>query len=461
MRLTSAVASLVLFMVVVGGGCSSLGRSGGETAPEARLLTRNGVPAAVYTAQPNPFKPYLKELRTPGGVNLLVDSPADHIHHHGAMFGVSVDGVDFWGEADAARVGAQTPRSTRESGGEGAHGLVQDLAWRGPDGRRLLLEERRLQLFQDRHGPTLLSWESRLALPRGGQPRLLTGAHYVGLGLRLHPDFNAACRFLTSEGRAGVVVRGDERLTFARWCAAEGEVGGRPVTLALMDHPDNPRASARFFTMAAPFAYLSATLNLHEQPRRITAESPLTARYAVAAWDGHPGLEEIERACADWLAGEARRAGLVNVARPEMGASAYASSEYGPGYAAGNVMDGRWASRESDKWNSKENQTPHYLRIDLGQAHSIERIVVRHEGAIPVVGGHVYNSSDFRLQAAPGAWGPWTDLIAPVRGNSDNVTAHDFAPTPARYVRLLLETSEQKGGNAYGRIAELEIYTRR
>ena len=29
-----------------------------------------------------PFKPYVKELFTPSGVNVLLDAPPDHLHHH-------------------------------------------------------------------------------------------------------------------------------------------------------------------------------------------------------------------------------------------------------------------------------------------------------------------------------------------------------------------------------------------
>ncbi|MHC4656733.1 MAG: DUF6807 family protein, partial [Planctomycetota bacterium] len=37
-----------------------------------------------------PFKPYVQQLFSPAGVNILRDAPADHLHHHALMFAVKV-----------------------------------------------------------------------------------------------------------------------------------------------------------------------------------------------------------------------------------------------------------------------------------------------------------------------------------------------------------------------------------
>ncbi|MHC4202257.1 MAG: discoidin domain-containing protein [Planctomycetota bacterium] len=108
------------------------------------------------------------------------------------------------------------------------------------------------------------------------------------------------------------------------------------------------------------------------------------------------------------LLGPAASAGeRVNVALAEWGATATASSEYGPDYRAGNVLDGRWAKRETDKWNSAANKVPHWLKIDLGRARTIDRIVVRHEGGAR---GDKCTTADFRLERSDRPDGPWVDL---------------------------------------------------
>ena len=57
-----------------------------------------------------------------------------------------------------------------------------------------------------------------------------------------------------------------------------------------------------WFTMTKPFAYLSATLNLHKEPITLSAGSPLVLRYAVVLWDGRIGPQEINRLYEQWIA---------------------------------------------------------------------------------------------------------------------------------------------------------------
>ena len=99
--------------------------------------------------------------------------------------------------------------------------------------------------------------------------------------------------FFNADGKEGAIFRGEERLVQSDWCAYAATVDGKPVTVAMFGHPANPRHPTTWFTMASPFAYLSATLNLHEQPLVVSAGQPLTLRYAVVAWDGRVGTEQI------------------------------------------------------------------------------------------------------------------------------------------------------------------------
>jgi hypothetical protein len=58
---------------------------------------------------------------------------------------------------------------------------------------------------------------------------------------------------------------------------------------------------AWWFIMAKPFAYMSATLNLHREPLVVEAGKPLTLIYGVAVWDGKVKAEAIEKLYARWL----------------------------------------------------------------------------------------------------------------------------------------------------------------
>ena len=96
--------------------------------------------ALLYVYGGVPFKPYVKELYTPGGVNILRDSPTDHKHHHGLMFAVAADGVNFWEEQTAP--GTQKHVSIK-SDLKGNEGFTEALQWIGPSQDSVILDETR------------------------------------------------------------------------------------------------------------------------------------------------------------------------------------------------------------------------------------------------------------------------------------------------------------------------------
>jgi hypothetical protein len=261
--------------------------------------------AAVYEPGPAPLKAYVKELRTPGGVQVLLDSPADHVHHHGLMLALGVDGIDFWTEVPPERMGRQVPRGAAAFD---ASGVRQGLDWQAPGGTNLIEETRRVTVRIGTAGePSWLTWESSLRTAAGRPAARLWGRHYFGLGLRFVRDLDGAVEFLFEPGATNRLVRDDNRLTPGRWCAARGTIGGKPVTVAMFDHPSNPRHPAEWFTMAKPFAYLSATLGLEKAPMTIEADRALRLRWAVALWDGHPSPEKLAEHARRWAAAPGRK----------------------------------------------------------------------------------------------------------------------------------------------------------
>ena len=111
-----------------------------------------------------PMKPYADRLVSPAGVQVLRDSPSDHKHHHGLMYALAVDGVDFWGEVDS-HYGQQRQRTLRVSSGTlqddvSRAGFVQELDWLGPASAKPLLVERRAvdMLNTADPGATLVQW---------------------------------------------------------------------------------------------------------------------------------------------------------------------------------------------------------------------------------------------------------------------------------------------------------------
>ncbi len=261
-----------------------------------------------------PFKPYVQRLFSPAGVNVLRDAPADHLHHHALMFAVKIDGVNFWEETPTA--GKQLHQSFTDVKTDTKTNVENDkrleirqasftelIDWTNSNRELLLKEHRKIDVRQGTDlGATLLTWQSKFEIPGGTESATLTGSHYHGLGMRFIKSMDSAGRHFNPDGKPGTVFRGNERLLRSTWCAYTANADGKPVTVAMFDHPKNPRHPATFFTMTKPFAYLSATLNLHKEPLKVVSGKPLVLRYAVAVWDGKVKADRIEKLYRLWTA---------------------------------------------------------------------------------------------------------------------------------------------------------------
>ena len=282
-------------------GCSTGGTKSTGVGYDNRegFVAYGGKQMMVYRFGEVPFKPYVKELRSPNGVQVLRDAPGDHLHHHALMFAIGVDGVDFWAETPGC--GKEVHRSNSLSAFNHVQGslgrLEETIDWNGPNGK--LLEEKRSIETYPLSGATVLNWQSKLTRPEGMVAAKLTGSHYFGLGARFAETMDKGAKFIYSDGKAGTVVRGDERLTEGKWCAVQGTVDDQDVTIAMFDGTGNPRPTA-WFTMGEPFAYLAATMRLHEQPMELKAGQTMNLHYGLVVWDGHVGAGEIEKVYRKW-----------------------------------------------------------------------------------------------------------------------------------------------------------------
>jgi len=265
------------------------------------LVKAGAVEIAEYRYGDVPLKPYVKRLLTPNGLNVLLDAPHDHLHHHALMFAVGVDGVNFWEETPAA--GRQKHVGFAELADELPHvGFMERLDWVDPSGERLLTEQRAIVVSRPvAPRVTMLTWESRLSVPTGKGSVTLTGAHYFGLGMRFIRAMDAKGQFRNADDNPGVVFRGEERLVRSNWCTYTAGVDGDDVTVAMFGHPSNPRHPTTWFTMTEPFAYLSATLGLHEEPLKLVEGNRLDLRYAVVLWDRRAQTDEIDALYRQWV----------------------------------------------------------------------------------------------------------------------------------------------------------------
>lgn len=198
-----------------------------------------------------------------------------------------------------------------------------------------------------------------------------------------------------------------------------------------------------------------------------SGDSPASVNSRMSAWKSSAGIaggfiwlyDDIQACAAQGTAAD--YAGAINqavssgagtvspnlaYAKTATGSSACNASETPAKAVNGSVSGGT-----SDKFCSLVSGA--WLRVDLGSAKSIKRVIVRHAGA----GGEntALNTRAYTLQVSSDA-STWS-TVASASGNTANVSTHDVNPVTARYVQLKINTPTQNGDPAT-RIYELEVY---
>lgn len=276
--------------------------SAAEAPPPLPLHAPDGPLVALWQMAAHPNKPYIAQLFAPGDnpIPLLEDSPPDHFHHHGLMFAIGVDDTDFWAEKDIKNAGREeVAESIAAATGDG---FTQHLRWLATDGTSLLDETRRLRVRAAGKGAEAvhwLDWESFLTPAPGRDAVRLLGSHYFGLGMRFLPAWANKAEFLFSNITGQTVVRGDEKLTPGPWAAVRCAIDGHSVTVLMIEHPANSRAT-KWFTMGQPFCYLSAALGLDSAPAQLKAGERWTLRYGLAVVPGLADAAALTKLAAEW-----------------------------------------------------------------------------------------------------------------------------------------------------------------
>ena len=265
--------------------------------PTEWIIRLHGRPVMVYSFAPEKFKPYVKALHTTRGENVLRDSPSDHLHHHALMYGIRVNGVNFWEETPGC--GVEKPIQTEAPVmGVSASGLPQAvvkqrLHWVAPEDAyqpdttkgALLVEERTLTLTIDEPaGEVALAWRSAFTVGAKTNQVVLTGANYHGLGMRFPAELDPLATHQLAGGRPDLSNNRQDVSAHA-WGAVSFDRPGAPATLALYGDPANARGPATFFSMRTPFAYLSATQGLDKEPLVYRSGESFELKYLVVVTD--------------------------------------------------------------------------------------------------------------------------------------------------------------------------------
>ncbi|MCX6623091.1 MAG: PmoA family protein [Acidobacteria bacterium] len=262
-----------------------------DTPGEKLTITHKGATLLEYRYSAAQPKPYIHPLCLPGGEAVTLDSPSDHVHHHGLMVAWSeVNGIDFWGEKNPGHHGQIVHQRFEKLRRKPVYEIVARNHWVA-DGKVLLVERRTIRVPEPAEDGTWLEWITELQAANG-PVKLAAGPHvYDGLGVRVPRPMDGGT-VLNSNGTATIEKANGER---ALWCAYHG--AGKSI--AFFDHPSNPRHPNPFFVMNNKFGYMSAAPTFRE-PFELAAKGKIRFHWGVLAFTGEPKADALNARFKAW-----------------------------------------------------------------------------------------------------------------------------------------------------------------
>jgi hypothetical protein len=277
----------------------------------------DGKPFTAYRFAPQQKKPVLFPLRTAKGTVITrgfplepkgADESKDHPHHMGLWLNFGdVNGVDFWGNTEGSKatrkLGSVVHRAiSRLEEGPGRGALAVTADWLGPDGKAMLREE---TVYVFTAGD---KWRGvdRLTKLTAGKDAITCPDNKEGmLGLRVTRALEATSKnnptgtgvYRSSEGKLGDEVWG----TRGRWMMLTGTAESEPLTIAILDHPNNPgfptHWHARGYGLFAVNPLGGKAMNKEESPFNFTIPPDQSARfsYRILLLPGAATPAEIEK----------------------------------------------------------------------------------------------------------------------------------------------------------------------
>ena len=307
-----------------------------RTAERRVDISIDGQPFTSYIYPQSFEKPVLYPIRSAAGLLVTRGYPldprpgerADHPHHVGHWFNYGdVNGYDFWGNSSetAANLKPKTgvivqKAISRAAGGDKSGELSITADWVIPDGS-VLLQERTRFIFAG--GPGTRTIDRTTTWTAAGKAITFNDTKEGAFGIRVarsldspvqqrdafvgpdgkrgtpKPDDNVGVtgRYIGSDGKAGDDVWG----TTGPWMGLTGDVDGKPVTIAVLNHPSSTNYPT--YWHARGYGLFAANpIGRHAydptQPERTLTLQPkqsATFRYLILIRDAHLGREELQQ----------------------------------------------------------------------------------------------------------------------------------------------------------------------
>lgn len=253
-----------------------------------------------YATRP---KPFVHPLRTPSGSELSLFEPHDHPWHRGLWFTIKyINGDNFWEEQGGHGIQRVTgiPVVTHPDDGTAVVDLTID--WVASDGATVVIRERRRIAWTPGTDVDIYDWTSTLRAERDlelDRTPYTTWGGYGGLSFRGTRGWKVD-RYLLPDGPTPDRPAG----AIGAWCDLSGALdGGQGLQggLAILDHPDNPRAPSPWYAGGGSGTFINAAFLFHK-PMTVTAGETLAFQYRALVHDGVWNADRLVKMSAAFVA---------------------------------------------------------------------------------------------------------------------------------------------------------------
>lgn len=217
----------------------------------------DGKPFTTFYFGPDTPKPYLHPLRAADGTVVTRLYPMenvegeshDHPHHRGLWFTHGdVNGLDFWANEPESegpmKKGKVVLRKVEQV--DGSSGTIRAVfEWRTPEDKLLLTEDRTMVFGGDANRRTI---DLDVVFQAASEPVKFGDTKEGFFAIRLATPLEEPHRRARGPERTGKIINAEgktgEENTWGKrspWVDYSGKLDGKPVGVAIFDHPSNPK----------------------------------------------------------------------------------------------------------------------------------------------------------------------------------------------------------------------------
>lgn len=263
-----------------------------EPPPSFRqtLNDRIEIGGSAYRFDPTLPKPCVHPLMTPGGQLLSGFEMSDHVWHRGLWFTIKfINGTNFWEEQPPFGIQASRRQPDCAFLDDGGLRVTHQLDWTS-DATGIALTEQRIMIY--RTGS--IDWTTELHAMQDltlDRTPYTTWGGYGGLSFRGSRELHNVSFMLPGKDAVASLAGQPHE-----WVVMQADVDGGPgrkVSMAMVDHPGNPRWPSPWYCKSGNgFNYMNAAFLFHE-PMKLAREQTLRLAYRVLYRDGVWALDEM------------------------------------------------------------------------------------------------------------------------------------------------------------------------